>query len=237
MNGDLLDTGFDPETSPANLAAFFADYGLTGHDGLLCYPLYEGFGNHDGGPTRSFVRQAIKERNPHRSGLAAISHNGLHYSWDWENVHFVNLNLFGGSGAADVKGVNGPEHDPENALEFLVEDLAKCVAASNRPIVIFQHFAWTGGMSDWWKPEAKDRFYDAVKNYRVAALINGHSHGAAFAPWKGLLSIHDGATSRPDGDSGDFLVIRITDAGMTIIQRKLGGTWGMSGRFKVGALN
>ncbi len=237
LNGDLLDSGFEADTAPIHLAAFIADYGLTGHDGLLCFPLYEGFGNHDGGPDKSFVRKAIKERNPKRSGLSAISPNGLHYSWDWGNVHFVNLNLFGGNSATDVKGVNGPEHDPESSLEFLIADLAKCVGTSGRPIVVFQHFGWIGGMADWWQPEAKDRFYEAVKGYRVAALINGHSHGAAFAPWKGLLTVHDGATSRPDGDSGDFLVVRINEAGIFFAQRKLGGTWGMIGKYKVGSLN
>jgi cytolysin (calcineurin-like family phosphatase) len=234
LNGDLLDMGFDQDTAAANLSAFVGDYGLTGHDGLLCYPLYEGFGNHDGGPDKSFVRKAIRERNARRIGLTAISPNGLHYSWDWDHVHCVNLNLFGGAGPADVKGVNGPEHDPEGSLDFLVSDLAKEVGSSRRPVVIFQHFGWTGGMADWWQEQAKDRFYDAIKDYRIACLINGHSHGASFSPWKGLLTVHDGATARPDGNTGDFLVVRITDTEVSIIQRKLGG-WGMNGRFKIGA--
>ena len=68
-------------------------------------------------------------------------------------------------------------------LDFLREDLAKHVGTSGRPVIVFQHFAWVGGMADWWQLEAKERFYEVVKPYRVACLINGHSHGASFAPW------------------------------------------------------
>ena len=230
LNGDLLDEGFDKETAPANWVEFCRDYGLTGSDGRLCFPLYEGFGNHDGGPTKSFVRAGIKERNPKRVGLKSVSDNGLHYSWDWDQVHLVQLNLFGGSGPQDVKGVNGTEHDPQGSLEFLSEDLGKNVGFSGRPVIIFQHFAWVGGMADWWQMEAKERFYDTVKPYRVACLINGHSHGASFIPWHDLLTVHDGSTARGEGDTGDFMVVRVTDMELFLAQRKLDGTWGIQMR-------
>lgn len=234
MNGDLLDEGFNAETAHAQWSDFCRDYGLTGTDGRLCYPLFEGFGNHDGGPAKSITRAGIKERNAKRSGLTSVSTNGLHYSWDWDQVHLVQLNLFGGNGPEDVKGVNGREHDPEGALRFLKEDLAKNVGNSGRWVVVFQHFGWLGGMSDWWHADAKERFYEVVKPYHIACLINGHSHGAAFVPWHGLLTIHDGATARGDGDTGDFLVVRITDKELIVIQRKL-GAWGIQKRMPLGA--
>lgn len=234
MNGDLLDEGFIAETAHAQWADFCRDYGLTGRDGRLCYPVYEGFGNHDGGPTKSVPRAGIKERNLKRIGLTSVSEDGHHYSWDWDHVHLVQLNLFGGDGPEDVKGVNGPEHDPQGALRFLKEDLAKNIGNSGRWVVVFQHFGWLGGMSDWWQPEAKERFYEVVKPYRIACLVNGHSHGAAFVPWHDLLTIHDGSTARGDGDTGDFLVVRITDKELIVIQRKIGG-WGIQKRMPLGA--
>ena len=227
LNGDLLDEGFDKDTAPTNWTEFCRDYGLSGSDGRLCFPLYEGFGNHDGGPVKSFVRAGIRERNPKRTGLTSISKSGLHYSWDWGHVHLVQLNLFGGSGPQDVKGVNGPEHDPEGSLEFLRDDLAKHVGTSGRPVIVFQHFAWVGGMADWWQLEAKERYYEVVKPYRIACLINGHSHGASFNPWHDLLTVHDGSTARGEGDTGDFLVVRVTAKELFIAQRKLDGTWGI----------
>ena len=234
INGDLLDEGFNPETATDQWAEFCRDYGLTGSDGRLCYPLYEGFGNHDGGPSKSVPRAGIKERNAKRVGLTSISPDGHHYSWDWDQVHLVQLNLFGGDGPQDVKGVNGPDHDPEGSLKFLRDDLAKNVGTSGRWVIVFQHFGWLGGMSDWWQPEAKERFYEVVKPYHIACLINGHSHGAAFVPWHDLLTIHDGSTARGDGDTGDFMMVRVTDKELIVIQRKLGG-WGIQKRIALGA--
>jgi cytolysin (calcineurin-like family phosphatase) len=125
-----------------------------------------------------------------------------------------------------VKGVNGPEHDPEQSLEFLKYDLTQSVGTSRHPVITFQHFAWLGGMSDWWHIEAKERFRDVIKPYNIACLINGHSHGASFIPWDDLLTIHDGSTARGEGDNGDFLVVRVTEKELIVIQRKL-GEWGI----------
>jgi hypothetical protein len=226
LNGDLLDEGFDQKTAPGFWKEFCRDYGLTGDDGRLCVPMYEGFGNHDGGPTKSISRAGIKERNPKRVGLTAISDNGLHYSWDWDHVHLVQLNLFGGVGPEDVHGVNQAEHDPQDAYGFLKQDLEKNVGASARLVIVFQHFGVLGGMADWWTPIAKSRLYDLLKGYNLACLINGHSHGASIVPWNEFLTIHDGATARPDSGTGDFLVVRVTEKELTVVQRKRDG-WGM----------
>lgn len=235
LTGDLLDEGFNPETATTDWAEFCRDYGLTGRDGRLYYPVYEGFGNHDGGPKASLVRPGVKERNRRRVGLTSISTNGLHYSWDWDQLHLIQLNLFGGSGPADVKGVSGVNHDPEGAFEFMQESLTQNVGASGRPVIVFQHFGWLGGMSEWWQPEAKQRFYEAVKPFNVVCLINGHSHGADFLPWHDLLTVHAGSTARGEHDTGDFLVVRVTPAELIIIQRKL-GEWGIHTRRNLNAV-
>ena len=75
---------------------FVHDYGLTGKEGKLHFPVYERFGNHDGG-SKNIVRKSIKERNPGRVGLKTISENGLFYSWDWEGIHFVSLGISPGT--------------------------------------------------------------------------------------------------------------------------------------------
>ncbi len=225
LDGDLLDKGFEPKTAPAAWAEFVQDYGLTGADGRLGYPMYEGFGNHDGMTGKSFSRAGIKERNPKRLGLTAISSNGFHYSWDWDQVHLVQLNLFPGKDSADC--IVGPaNHHPEDSLGFLKEDLAKNVADKGKIVIVFCHFCYSGGMADWWTEPAKDRFRDAVKGYRTI-LIHGHSHGAYFYEWKGLRAISDGAAARPDSQTGDFMVVHITKDELQIAQRKLDG-WGIT---------
>jgi hypothetical protein len=224
LDGDLLDKGFDP-TAPSFWKEFTQDYGLTGTDGRLAYPLYEGFGNHDGMTGKSTSRAGIKERNPKRVGLTGIAPNGFHYSWDWDQVHLVQLNLFPGNDSADCV-VGPPNHHPEHALQFLQEDLAKNVGQSGKVVIVFCHYCYSGGMADWWTEPAKQRFRDAVKGYRTL-LVHGHSHGAYFYEWKGLRAISDGSCARPESQTGDFLVVHITRDKLYVAQRKL-GEWGIT---------
>lgn len=223
--GDLIDKGFEPKIAVPAWDQFCKDYGLTGRDGRLAYPVYEGFGNHDGMTGKSITRAGIKERNPKRVGLTQISSNGFHYSWDWDHVHCVQLNLFPGNDSADCI-VGPPNHHPENALDFLKADLAKFVGDSGKLVIVFCHYCYSGGMADWWTQPAKDRFRDAVNGYRTL-LVHGHSHGAYFYQWKGLRAISDGSTARPDSQTGDFLVVRLTRDNLYIAQRKL-GEWGIT---------
>lgn len=103
--GDVIDDGDlardGRRISEEQYKFFLADFGLDGTDGLLRYPVLEGWGNHDGPPIgkekHGFSFQArLKERNQLRirKGLVAnLCPLGLHYSWDWDDVHFVQLNI------------------------------------------------------------------------------------------------------------------------------------------------
>jgi 3',5'-cyclic AMP phosphodiesterase CpdA len=87
LTGDLTNDG-----TPADWKLFEAHWGLTGREGLIRFPVYEGAGNHDGGPAsagpegRGYVRRQIIERNKRRPGIRRVSDNGLHYSWDWDGA-------------------------------------------------------------------------------------------------------------------------------------------------------
>jgi len=116
---------------------FMEDYGVNG-EGRLAYPVYEGLGNHDG-PVGGPVREGIKKRNSQRRGLTNISNNGLHYSWDWDDVHLVQLNIYAGDIRDKQVGRDfrsridmGKENEPEFSLSFLIEDLAENVGDSGR---------------------------------------------------------------------------------------------------------
>ena len=84
------------------IRVFLADFGFDGTDGLLKFPVFEGWGNHDGPPigkeSFGFSFQAeLKKRNEVRKQkgwIGNLSANGLHYSWDWDDVHFVQLNIY-----------------------------------------------------------------------------------------------------------------------------------------------
>src|SRR5690606_3152205 len=58
--GDLTQNGKDGRAENNGslgrneLGQFISDYGLTGTDGLLRFPVYEGYGNHDFDPSEPF---------------------------------------------------------------------------------------------------------------------------------------------------------------------------------------
>ena len=136
--GDVIDDGdrvyLGKHQTPRQWHQFAADFGFDGKDGILNFPVFETWGNHDGPPAGaekfgfSFQRQ-LKERNlrrQQRGSLANLSTNGLHYSWDWDDLHFVMLGIY----PADRQNPLVPRyspvwHDPQGALSFLKEDLAK----------------------------------------------------------------------------------------------------------------
>jgi len=172
--GDCIDTGDKPkvEMQRTEWAGFEQYYGLTGRDGRLQLPLYEVHGNHDSPRGDGYAVQRIRERNKNRPGLTAISENGLHYSWDWGPVHFVQTNLYPADRQHPKVRYSLPWHDPQGALTFLREDLAASVGTSGRPVVVASH---CGVDTDWWHPEDWAEFHKAVGPYNVIAYFYGHS--------------------------------------------------------------
>ena len=156
---------------------FVRDYGLTGKEGRLKYPVYETFGNHDGGPT-SVVRKGIKERNRGRTGLTALSENGMHYSWDWGNVHFVSLGV--------SVGTTTHPYDPQQSIVFLAEDLKKNVGSSGRPVILLHHFGFDPHSLGWWSEAWRKAYFDLIKGYNILAIIHGHAHESFIYQWNGF---------------------------------------------------
>jgi cytolysin (calcineurin-like family phosphatase) len=207
--GDCIDDG-DKKLGERNLSeeqfrAMVADFGLDGTDGVLKYPVFESWGNHDGPPVGqekfgfSFQAQ-LKKRNAIRKekGLISnLSENGLHYSWDWDDVHFVQLGIYPADKQREGIHYSPVWHDPQNALAFLKEDLAKKVGTSGRPVVLMSH---CGFDTDWWVPADWKECYDAAKAYNVVLYLYGHS-GTGLREWapegetKKWTCINDGQTT------------------------------------------
>lgn len=189
--GDLLDDGdrkLDGKLqSDRQYASFIADFGLDGTDGRLKYPVFETWGNHDGPPEgrekNGFSFQAqLKKRNDARMGrgwLTGLSTNKLHYSWDWDDVHFVMLGIYPADAQRAGLRYNAEWHNPQGALSFLKADLAKCVGNSGRPVVLMSHCGFDTG---WWSQEDWKDLYDAAKGYNVILYLYGHS-GTGVADW------------------------------------------------------
>lgn len=195
--GDVIDTGdkngvAQTEMQKTELARFREDYGLTGKEGRLKYPVFEIAGNHDsphgGGP---FI-DAIKKRNASRPGVVQVSENGVHYSWDWGGMHFVNLGLIVGTDAAVTRRRRYAALD---SLAFLISDLKQHVGDSGRPIVLSHHVdvarysvacdPQAAPDSKEWDPCDVHAFYQAIKDFNVAGIFYGHTHARSVFQWDG----------------------------------------------------
>jgi len=217
MLGDCIDDGDrvigGKHVSPEQYRFYAADFGLDGTDGLLKFPVFDTWGNHDGPPEgrekHGFSFQAqLKRRNRIRleKGLIrAVSENGLHYSWDWDDVHFVQLGIYPANRQREGVRYSPVWHDPQNALDFLKKDLADNVGNSGRPVVLMSH---CGVDTDWWVPADWKEFYEAARDYNVVLYLYGHT-GTGVRQWapegaeKKWLCINDGNTTT------GFFVIQI----------------------------
>ncbi len=211
--GDLTDTGeyfnWNGYWLLHRRNGFRDDFGIGG-EGRIKYPVFEAYGNHDITNGRTVVTNGIKERNRRRDGLR-LSADGLHSSWDWGGVHFVNLNLYpGGPGAAN------------NSLGFLTNDLAQQVGDSGRPVILFHHYSFDPFSCEerWWTEPERDAYYAAIKDYNVIAIFNGHNHEQQHLQWRGLDAFIAGKAK-----DGNFLVVRVTADRMDIAGRTQQG-WG-----------
>lgn len=217
MSGDLINDGAVAQKYPKQWADYIADFGVNG-EGRCKWPVFEGVGNHDLNDNL-FVFNKVKERNVIRKQLKLIdnvSSNGYHYSWDWEGVHFVNLNLFGGNvwqGEADAYGW---EHHPQAARDFLIRDLQEHVGTSGRPVVYIQHFRPID--ENWWTYSAADKLQKVLQEYNVVAMLVGHQGGGVKNVWRGINWI---------SSNGDLVVLRMTpsDNRFVAVTREI-GKWG-----------
>ena len=217
--GDVIDDGdrvfHGKHQTPRQWLLFQADFGLDGTDGMLDYPVYETWGNHDGPPIgkdkHGFSFQAqLKRRNQIRKqeGLVTnLAENGLHYSWDWDDIHFVQLGIYPADKQHPDIRYNPEWHDPQGALTFLKDDLAANVGDSGRPVVLTSH---CGFDADWWHEDDFKAFYEAIRSCNVILYFYGHS-GTGLRNWaptdddKPLRCVNTGQTEN------GFFIVQITD--------------------------
>jgi predicted phosphohydrolase len=199
---------------------YSADYGVNGEK-KLAWPTFESTGNHDFYVTgvikdTSWVVKKLIARNALRTGLTNKDSTGYHYSWDWDGVHFVNLNLYGGSSEL---GWNG--YRPLYAREFLAQDLAAHVGTSGRPVFIMQHYPLRDETA--FPAAARLLFSNVLRDYNVIGILHGHSHNEAVYKW---IVAGDTIDAYDDGTSlnGDMMVFQITDGRLRVIART-NNTW------------
>jgi len=212
--GDLTESA-----KPDQWEAFVKDFEIDGKGGVK-FPVYEGIGNHDT-DLKGAVRNGIIQRNKIRKNLTMVSDNGMHYSWDFGNIHLVQLNLYPGD-IRDKQGkLDSDWNTPDYSLAFLKKDLAKNVGNSNRPVILFQHYAFDEGFTmdwGWWSHNEVDNYYEAIKNYNIVGIFFGHTH--AFKIDKlNEIDLYNEAALQRDPNEGEFVVVSIKDDEMIVGHR------------------
>ncbi|MEM8907184.1 MAG: metallophosphoesterase [Bacteroidota bacterium] len=119
----------------------------------------------------------------------------IHYSWDWEEIHFVQLNISPSEQPVTYK----PAQHPFQAFSFLKKDLEEQVGRSGRPVILVHHYgldAFSRGLNaegqinplgEWWTAAARQRYWTLLADYNVIAIFSGHAHYCddCYLPWDG----------------------------------------------------
>jgi cytolysin (calcineurin-like family phosphatase) len=234
VNGDVT-----LDASGGNLGAFRLLYESGNIGESLKYPMFFGLGNHDvftqvTGP--SYSKRMVDYLMDRMCGVSMDrTNNGLpgsgNYSWDFNNTHFVQLNLWAGDRSRLYAApIALPPQNEAPGITWLKQDLANKVGNSARPVVVLQHFPMesvtaTQSSDLAWSQQNFSDFWDAIRDYNVIAMFAGHTHVPAVNTQLTLIptlpaqdsignpKILDGFTTGTGGQDkkGDFIVARVTD--------------------------
>jgi len=161
-------------------------FGLTGKEGALKFPVFEGAGNHDRNKNW-YVRERVAKR-----------HGGRFYSFDLDDLRLICLD-------------EGPD---DEGLKLLAEALAG--VAPDVPVVIYLHYPMLGAFSDdhWFgRGDYRERLARTLQNRRVLGLFHGHYHATGAYRWKGFDVYNVGS---PKHMHTSYAVVQVTDNGMKV---------------------
>lgn len=171
MNGDIT------YNTNGGLRNFQTDFGLeNGNPVFGDMPIYLGYSENDTKDQR--IVDYIKTYNQRfTDNYTAISADGAHYSLDLNGLHIIQLNIYGGSTwNADPDKAGAETNDPNNSLQFLIDDLRTNVGSSGKPVLIFNHYA-PGGDSSAWTAWEWQQMSNALEGYNIVEIVTGHSSG------------------------------------------------------------
>lgn len=205
LAGDMFD-----KPDPAILALYRERYEQGTGDKSIHYPVYPGLGNHDivpypegGGDNpqgRSFTLHYIDSILTDKLAKKEILnlHPGSRsYSWNIGDVHFIQAHRF-----------TGDTTYSESNFDWLANDL-QTYASNGNPVVYIQHYGVDPWALEWWTQADRNRLFDLLDNYNIAAFLVGHTHEASLEHYRGY-PIYQVNNAWPDEDgNGSFAVLRI----------------------------
>lgn len=194
--GDVIDSGDKRGTNfeamqRTEWAAFEQEFGFSGTEGRLKFPVFEVHGNHDSPAGDGLATDAMIARNRRRDGVS-VSNSGLQYAWTWGDVRFINLGIVVGD---DPSVSQRRRYAPKESLEFLLDELSSTDNMGRR-FVLSHHVDVLryskpcdandeANLGMEWNPCDARSYYDAIHQAPVLAVFFGHTHVRAINFWDG----------------------------------------------------
>jgi hypothetical protein len=155
-------------------------------------PVLFGLGNHE--TVSDETPQNAKRMFDYLQTRMANTHMDLssgNYSWDWQGVHFVQMNTWAGDQTSLYAHTS-------NGLAWLANDLKTYAGNSTRPVMLFEHYLLknvypsrvSNATNDDFFPadsnaidstgaktgEGYETFWKIIQNYNVIGMFGGHDH-------------------------------------------------------------
>jgi len=175
------------------------------------FPVYPGLGNHDIDPAVSDkgadnlkgrkrtldYMDALLQAKLSKGELLNVHASSRSYSWNIGDVHFIQGQRYAG----DTTYCASNYHWLENDL--------KKYAATGNPVVYIQHYGVDNWALTWWPQADRNRLFDLLDQYNLAAFFVGHTHEASIQWYRGY-PIYQVNNAWKDGDgNGSFALLEI----------------------------
>ena len=164
------------------------------------YPVLPGMGNHDADgqcADNNCAQRMFDYVAGHLYGATtSFDKDSDNYSWDWNGVHYIQLNLWAGDTELGTNSDGSVYKTHLSGLPWLITDLASRLGVRNTPVIIFQHFGYdcfslgTDGPainstcgdsnSPWWSKADRQSFWNAIQGYNVVGIFSGHVHSTGM---------------------------------------------------------
>jgi hypothetical protein len=145
---------------------------------------------------------------PHTKILHAYSPTSS-YSWNVGGVHFVN----GAACATDVA-------HSDNYFEWLEEDL-KRYASKDVPVVYIQYDDFGQELSDNHPDSSRNRLFDILEQYHLAAAFIGHGKSASLEQFRGHIIYQVNEAYQGNERFASFAVLRIKENAVSVVTCKV----------------
>lgn len=186
------------------------------------YDIYPGYGNHDIDPDGTDANNNMKMRRltyafrdsllghmMDRGELKNIHPETKDYSWNFGDVHFVQVNRFFG----DTIVGNANPQEWEN---WIKRDLRKN-ASNGEPVVIVQHYTFTDEWgSNWWGEESRKKMAEILEPYNVIAIFAGHIHNEDRQEFEGIPVFVVNNAWKDESGPASFVYVSVGDEQMRL---------------------